>query len=299
MQLHFAPYEREFAEPYRYGNTTLPKREGVVLRGESGGRVFYSEASPLPGHSLDTVASVLATLREGPPPFAATAALGFGLAGLRAQESLAAFGAPIFSNALLPWRGLEATRALAQAQIQAGYTCLKLKILESALSEQLAFLREFPATKFRLDANGALSSAALAQLFQNVNPAQIDYLEEPGQWDDPLLAAAPISLAADETAAMPRPAASVVVIKPTVHGSLRTRGQHRVIYTTTLEAEPGRRALIALLARSSNREIAGLSTGFLFRENFLPDQPRWDALPAIGAPEQAWLDSLRWEKMPS
>ena len=214
MQLHFAPYEREFAEPYRYGNIALTKREGVVLRGVSNGRVFYSEASPLPGHSADTVAMVLATLREGPPPLGATAALTIGLAGLIAQENLAAFGAPVCSNGLLPWRGLTATRALAREQIQAGYGCLKLKILEDALAEQLAFLDEFPATKFRLDANGALSAAALGRLFRRVNPAQIDYLEEPGDWDDPQLPSAPIALAADETAGKPRPACTARADRP-------------------------------------------------------------------------------------
>jgi hypothetical protein len=300
-KIAYAPYIRAFAQPFAYGNVVATERKGFVVRGEVNGQLFYSEASPLPGHSRESLVDVAAALASLDVNNPVLPCVRFALSTLRAQGR--PFHGPLFSNALLPWRGTEETTRLAREFLAAGYPILKLKILEAHLGEQLAFLEAHPDVMFRLDANGALSEPGMLRLFQGIKGLRVDYLEEPrqGNWDSPLLAMAPVSLAADESldeinllrAKFPP---KVLVVKPMVTGGALPPGR-RLVYTTTLETEPGRRALMAWLGEDGTTEVSGLSTGFLFRENYLPDQPSWHALPPIGAGEQAWLDSLAWSEV--
>jgi hypothetical protein len=92
-------------------------------------------------------------------------------------------------------------------------------------------------------------------------------------------------------------------VKPAIYGGLLSleplvkeieSAGTQVVFTSSLECEPGRRALIAFLGLRE-REAAGISVGFLFEKNFLPDSPRWSELPATSAEELAWLNGLEWK----
>ncbi|RYZ99629.1 MAG: hypothetical protein EOP11_19240 [Proteobacteria bacterium] len=309
--LKFAHYRRDLNEGFAYGDKVLTFREGIVLRAEFAGKVVYAEASPLPGHSLETIEEVERALLKFNPkadPAGLPASLRLGLAGLAAIAAAAPFRQPLFSNALLSWHGIEATRAAFVQAKRRGYSHFKLKLLSSRLEDQLRFLQEASDTEsiFRLDANASLRPAEASRLFAALKTFRadfIEYVEEPlvkSDWDHDVLDQSPVALAADESAADPATwkaeyAPAIAIVKPTVQGTLDGPSGRRVVYTSTHEAEPGRRALIALLGARGIAEPAGISTGYLFRENFLPDQARWVALPPVQGNEQSWLDSLTWK----
>lgn len=306
--LAWAVYRRALASPFRYGARELREREGVALRLPHNGKFIYAEASPLPGHSRETLAEVVASLEAGganPGP-----ALSFGLAALETQAtngSLLPF--PIRTNGLLPWRGgTESTLRLAELATQ-GFTCFKLKVPADQWEPALELVAAHPAFRFRLDANGTLDSS-IAPILARWAPRlrNLEYVEEPGSWTSPWLSEARVAFAADESAADPAAwpslrAASAPpafwIAKPTVSGPLTSGPAPRTVFTSSMEAEPGRRALIAWLGATADRarEAAGLATGFLFSENYFPDLPIYTELPALTEAEERWLASLEWRKI--
>lgn len=316
-KLRYARYHRDLSEGFPYGDKMLFDREGIVLEGTIGGRTFYAEASPLPGHSAESLEDVLAALalpKVEAKKITLPPSLRLGLAGLRAQaEAPAKFRRPLLSNALLAWHGVEATRSAYARALKAGYRTFKLKIQPARIEEQLRFLTEIgqeaveQGAQMRLDANASFRPAEASRLFAGLKllPTNfVEYVEEPllkSDWDHAALAQSPVALAADESAARDstweaEEAPTVAILKPMVRGSLEAVPGRRAVYTTTHEAEPGRRALIALLGAANLSETMGLSTGFLFRENFLPDQAQWEGVPPVSPEERAWLDSLEWKE---
>ncbi|MFX7029285.1 hypothetical protein ABTH93_20310, partial [Acinetobacter baumannii] len=58
--LYYAPFERPLLTPFTYGAKSLTERRGFLLKRGN----FVSEASPLPGHSVDTFEEVEQTLEQ-------------------------------------------------------------------------------------------------------------------------------------------------------------------------------------------------------------------------------------------
>jgi O-succinylbenzoate synthase len=285
--------------------------------------VLYAEASPLPGHSSDSLETVIEAMDNLSAPSHAgrlPPALRFALDSFSLALRPAEHFNPVGSNALLAWQGMKATSESLARAAHAGYSVFKLKLYPENARELPEFLREqrHPGRKFRLDANRSLNQdeAAdfLAQIARLGLTDAVDYIEEPysGFWDAPVPASVPI--AADESLDSAEsifrlldsphsPAA--FVLKPTVLGSLTELGEimtelrsagKRAVVTSTFESEVGRRSLIQFLAGQTNEETHGISTGFLFRENFLPDQAEFASLPAPAPAESAWLSSLVWRE---
>lgn len=322
--LSYAPFERHFKLAFTFGTQSVSVRRGFLLKRETERGVHYAEASPLPGHSLESLESVEAALNA---PFTAREellpSLRFAFESLEAQEQERnqPFH-PVQTNALIPWAEPDQlAEALAKAQ-QEGFTLCKLKLPRYGWETAAGVLADFPSLRFRLDANRNLDSASFARLLEIFARAsllnRIDYIEEPylGVWEHSSLKRCPVALAADESAPdhasalrlleAPNPP-SCFVLKPTVLGgfsatdalisALRSAGK-RSIVTSALETEVGRRALLSHLSESSSHEPAGLSTGFLFRENFLPDAPAFPALPEISKAEHSYLRKLPWRVCP-
>lgn len=333
----FAVYERNFTAPFRYGQETLASRRGVIVRRHNAdGSFVCSEASPLAGHSSDRLEEVIQILEHSSseqlennliypeksadlPP-----SLRFALEGIAVQSENYGNFQPVHSNALLPWLGAEQTRSRFKILHREGYRTFKIKISDESISQIPIFLKSIPDTdwKVRLDGNRALSPAQLAQFFREVSrldlAGRIDYLEEPlaAEWQHPLLREAPLALAADESAGSPQAVLrlletpncpQVFILKPTVLGGLASvsplasqlrRAGRRAVYTSTLETEPGRRSIIALLGREGAGEVHGLSTGFLFRTNLLPDAPLYGELPLISTEERHLWQALDWRGCP-
>lgn len=304
----FAAFERALKEPFRYGDIELRTRRGFLVSRQPGGAGLVAEAAPLPSHSPDTFEQLEAAL-EGRGP--RTASLDFALSCL---SDLSTPGPhEVHSNFLVPLRSPEDSERALGLAMERGYTHCKLKVSPENLEQVPQLMKVFPRARYRLDANGALSPELLSRLLHQLDLgnllAAVDYLEEPYSrfWDQPF-SGPKISFAADETAALslltaPNPP-SVFILKPAALGSLEALSSYldtlrrqnvRAVVTTTLEAEPGRRALLRYLSRREH-EVAGLSTGFLFAENYLPDQPAWTSVPGPSEHEAAWTRSLRWKE---
>lgn len=326
-ELWFAPFSRPLRAPFSYGNRTVGVREGFVLRKSVAGEFLYAEASPLPGHSIDTLAAVEQALRRAsaaqllvnsPDQKDLPPSLRFALESL---EPLRPGKFPVRANALLPWEGIEKARARLEQIESAGFTHCKVKLSAQNLEFQLSLLEEFPRIRFRLDANLQLSAETLDRLIRLLGArgllSQVDYLEEPfcGVWEMSSFRDSPLPLAADESSPGPAQALelleaanapSVYIVKPTVaggllslnpfFGKLKAAGK-RVVITSALEMEPGRRAILTLLSQNQS-EVSGLATGHLFRENFLVDLPLWSEIPAPSQKEAKFLGSLAWAKVP-
>ncbi len=312
--ISYAAFERKLRSPFVYGAHSVDSRCGFILRLQSQKGLCYSEASPLPSHSRETLSDVASSLQGGKA--GTSPSLRFALESLGAECGKEF---PVRSNALLTWSGFEHALWELDRFRKLGYSHCKLKLGSQTQEEVANLIDENSSFLFRLDANRSLSPSALGSLLQLLDQRslldRIDYIEEPfeGIWVDKNFKEAPVAFAADESitscdvintllakANPPR----VFVLKPTVHGGadtiaslmdfLKSKNARSVI-TSAIETEVGRRCLISLLSKYPH-EVAGLSTGYLFQENYLNDQASWLELPAISPGEQAWLDSLDWKE---
>jgi O-succinylbenzoate synthase len=323
--LRYAPFDRPLLAPFYYGNKSLTERRGFVLkRGE-----LVSEASPLPGHSLDTLEQVESALkRTSSAQLFETAAGGrgalprslrFALEGLVAQKNPGSN--PVRSNALLRWKPLsDMVTQLGQLE-RAGYRTVKIKLPPRGWEKLLDLIEACPQFRYRLDSNLTFTASKLDELTASLEKrsllARVEYLEEPfeGVWDLGAFRDSPIALAADESAPGAEAALrlfdkvnppSVFIVKPTVAGGLFSldpflatlkAARKKAVFTSTLEGEAGRRSIIAYLSRQPSEE-SGLSTGHLFLANFLGDQAEWRNVPGPSAAEKSYLDALPWRECP-
>lgn len=175
----------------------------------------------------------------------------------------------------------------AQAAIEAGFTCLKLKITEAshASVETVAQLRAALGAepRLRLDANEGWDFAQACWMLEQCAPYDIQYVEQPLPAGDlagmaRLRRLSPIPLAADEALSGPvsvqrvlaAEAADVLILKPQLVGGLRAcrqiiqtanRKQVACVITSTLEAGIGVAAALHLAAASPEVTMAcGLAT---------------------------------------
>lgn len=306
-KIFFAPFERKLREPFRYGQSALVSRRGFLISMGAPGEGLIAEASPLPGHSSDSFEQVETALLRGGAP---TPALEFALSCL---ENSVTGPHEVRSNCLVPFASAASAERALEDFLQRGFTHCKLKLNPENALQVPQLIRSFPRARYRLDANQSLSPDLLSALLKELEAfgllSSIDYIEEPysGFWNERFPHPG-VSFAADESAALallsPHNPPSVLILKPTVQGSLEKlpplmlaledRGI-RTVLTSALEAEPARRALQRFLSCRPH-EVAGLSTGFLFSESYMPDRP---ALPEVTGPseaEQAWVRSLRWRE---
>jgi O-succinylbenzoate synthase len=323
--LLFAPFERPLLAPFHYGTSSVSERRGFVLKRGN----LISEASPLPGHSIDTYEQVERSLERMPSAELFEAAAGgrgelppslrFALEGLAAQKNPGTN--PVRSNALLRWRPLDDMATQLGQLERAGYRTVKVKVPARGWEKLLDLIDACPQFSYRLDANLNFTAAKLeeltAALARRSLLAKVEYLEEPfaNVWDAEAFRGWPLALAADESAPGAQAALrlfdkvnppSVFIVKPTVAGGLFSldpflatikAAKKKAVFTSTLEGEAGRRSIIAYLSREPH-EASGLSTGHLFLANFLGDQAEWRDVPAPSAAENGYLDGLPWRECP-
>lgn len=323
--LTYAPFERPLLTPFRYGDKSISTRRGFVLQRAS----LVSEASPLPGHSLDTFEQVGTALERYPGAelleFAAgghgeiPASLRFALEGLVAQKNPGTN--PVRSNALLRWKPLKDMQTQLGQLERAGYRHVKVKLPARKWEPLLELIESHPAFLFRLDANLTLSAPVLEKIVTALAARslleRVEYLEEPfpNVWDLESFRGSPLALAADESAPGAeaalrlfdrKNAPSVFIVKPTVAGGLFSlsgflstlkAAKKKAVFTSSLEAEPGRRSIISYLSRSP-QGVSGLSTGHLYLANFLGDQAEWGKVPEPSAAEKSYLETLPWRECP-
>ena len=324
----YALFDRAFHKPLRFGNKTISSRSGIYLRCTSYGKTFISEASPLVGHSHDTLENTLTYLQSirtslwqnnsDIPP-----ALQFALEGISAQQTFTTEKCTnlVKSNALVPWQGPHHTAEQIFHWSQLGYETFKVKIfeemLDSLIPELESALVRLPKALFRLDGNRSLTPSSfnlfLKKLEQSEVAKSIEYIEEPTE--DFFHLESTIPLAADESiidihkiySLLDYKTPNVFILKPTVLGGLDSlsglihniqKAGKKAVITSTLETEAGRRSIIAFLLLHPLTTPVGLSTGSIFKENFLPDQAVYSTLPLESALEQEYYTTLSWRELP-
>jgi O-succinylbenzoate synthase len=324
-ELTYAPFERTLLAPFRYGGKSISIRRGFVLQRGA----LVSEASPLPGHSLDTYEEVKAALGSYPSSrlfelaagahAAIPASLRFALEGLVALESPGHY--PVRSNALLRWKPQDEMLAELGQLGRAGYRSVKVKLPALGWEALLELIDASPSLQFRLDANLSFTATLLEKLTSELSKrsllSRVEYFEEPfvGVWNTESFRGHPFALAADETAPGAEAALrlldsinppTVFIVKPTVAGGLFSlkpflaalhAARKKVVFTSTLEGEAGRRSLIAYLSRDPHLE-SGLGTGHLYLDNFLADQAEWARVPKPSPAEISYLAALPWRDCP-
>lgn len=236
-----------------------PTREGLLLRLEDdAGRVGWGEASPLPGHSAETLdetqaalSQVVAAVNAGrpvEPALPASALFAWETAQLDLEAQ--ARGVPLAVhlgakpdarlelNALLPGVASEAWLQSAEEAVSQGFRVLKAKIGAPRLADTERRLLEELRQRYgervalRLDANRSLPEKAAVSILSSLAELAPELVEEPSEqwlrWPT-----APVPLAVDESLSLPggealafeamsRGLCRVAVLKPAMLGLRRS-----------------------------------------------------------------------------
>lgn len=242
----------------------------------------------IPGMDLD---SLWGALEEEPVPPSVRCALEAAVAHVRATRRQVPLARLINPDASLEFpvnASIGVARAglgeRARAAIAAGFSVLKVKVGAGMAHEEQACMLDLasglgPGTSLRIDANGAWDAATALQWVPVLEKLPVESVEEPLSDADPAGLRAmqqdlPFPLALDES--LPRYVdqgllgdfpVRRMVIKPMVAGGIRpcrrlvdqTRAQ--AVFTTTLEAAPGRWLVAHMAAALGSDCHHGLDTG--------------------------------------
>ncbi len=210
--------------------------------------------------------------------------------------SRGAAGIPI--NGLI-WMGdFDTMLRRVQDKLQAGYTCIKIKIGAIDFDQELNLLAHIrnrfsrEQIELRVDANGAFSPAEALRKLERLNAFDLHSIEQPiraGQWDAmaELCRQTPVPIALDEELIginTPQQQAELldairpqyIILKPSLHGGwhgaeswiqlARQRGIGSWI-TSALESNVGLNSLAQWCATQQSTMPQGLGTGQLFLDN--------------------------------
>lgn len=315
--LEVEPFSVELSTPLSTAHGPLQEREGFLVRIDHAGTDGVGEATPLPGwtetHSECEAALARAgelaeqldwgiALTKTEPP-AARHALALALADAQARvgdrplyRSLGAQrtvrAVPV--NATIGDAEPDATAEAAEAAVEQGFDCLKIKAGRRSVEtdiERIRAVRDRVGVPLRVDANGAWEPAVAERAFDAFADLRVTYVEQPLPAEDlsghAALRGGPVDVALDESLAaydvdqvLAADAADVVVLKPMVLGgpdltraaALRTReaGVEPVV-STTVDAVVARTGAAHVAASVPDVGPCGLATGELLRSDLAPD----------------------------
>jgi L-Ala-D/L-Glu epimerase len=202
-------------------------------------------------------------------------------------------------NGVVGALSIENTVARAREAMQAGYSCIKLKVRgghPEAEIERIAAVRAAIGSDMhlRLDANASWTFAEAVAILSRCAPYAIQYVEQPLPAADldgmhTLRYNVPVPIAADEAVydlesarrVLAHDAAAVLIIKPQLAGGLRVGRQiiseamqHGVqcVITSTLESGVGIAGALHLAAASAEVTLeCGLATLHLLADDLLID----------------------------
>ena len=177
-----------------------------------------------------------------------------------------------------------------QQGINAGFTCLKMKVGALPFEDELALLQHaraaFPKAELRVDANGAFSPPEALAKLEALATAGVSLIEQPirpGQWQEmaALCRQSPLPIALDEELIGNQPEMldfirpQAIVIKPSLHGGLLAAQRWaqkaeflgiRWWVNSALESQVGLTALAEWCAFAAPDTLQGLSKGNLFSD---------------------------------
>lgn len=330
--LRLTPYRLGLRRPLIVGGVTLDAREGLIVTlTDADGAVGHGDAAPLPGLHPESLAEVRAWLgtlslddfesvselrtallqSTTPVPTSAWFALESAWVRLEAAKAEAlpaalmceAPLAEIRLNALFDGDPADA-RAAIESGRYAGYGAVKVKIGRRAPDDERALLDILleglaADTLLRLDANRALPLDAAVSLCAGLDPARIEYVEEPVASPDDLVAFSDrtgLPLALDETLYTPQagelvtlPCVRTLVLKPALRGGVletladaerADRMGKEVVVTSCFESGLGLAFLVQLAAAVHSEGVAaGLATDRWLASDVL--EPAFDSRAGV------------------
>lgn len=238
-------------------------------------RGLTSESAPSP-IQFGMECALLAALRPGKPrwdtPFAR------GEEGIRIHH-------------LIWMDSIEQMLEAMQKGIDAGFTCLKMKVGALPFEEELKLIRHvhaaFPRAELRVDANGAFVPADALRKLEALAQAGVSFIEQPihhGQWHEMarLCSESPVPIALDEELIGSTPEMletirpQAIVIKPSLHGGLLAAQNWaqkaeslgiRWWVNSALESNIGLTALAEWCAYAAPGTMQGLGKGNLYADD--------------------------------
>jgi len=270
-------------------------RELAVIRLEDDeGTVGFGEAAPLEPYDGVSVDDVWEALREGPPergaPPQARAAWELAELDLQARRRGRPLGEPgadaIPVNRTLAAGPADETAQRAREGVRAGYSCFKVKVGLPDDRERVAAVRAAvgPWPALRLDANGAWAPDEAAVRIEELEPFDLQLVEQPCRTLEeladvrprvrvPIAADEPIAGADDVRRAAGLRACDVVNVKLAPSGGFlpareavreAERQGLRVFLSSTLDGPWGIAAALQLAASEGISLACGLGTLELF-----------------------------------
>lgn len=338
MQVKILKRVLNFARPAKTSRDSLNEREVYyfILREEAHGSIGIGECAPIFGLSrenrlsfgkaLDKVQSA-SSLDDIPEDllvqnpsirFALETAVKDMLSGGKREIF------PLSKKPRIPINGLvwmnekDAMRQEAFEKVEAGYSCIKLKIGGINFSDELEILSQLRNTydakhlEIRLDANGAFSPENVMYKLEALSRFTIHSIEQPikaGQWNAmrELCNNSPIPIALDEELigidgerkkeVLDTVQPHYIILKPTLHGGfsgsddwINLARERKIDWwaTSALESNIGLNAIAQWVSTYQNPLHQGLGTGKLFVNN-------------IPSPLQSgdgyfwWNEKLKWQ----
>ncbi len=193
MKFDLAYFELPFKKPYVVGSTSIPSRQGVMVRCTEGSRVGYGEVAPLTGFHRERLPEALACLQEAirnhSTPMVRSAAFGLSCAiETAAANKRFGFGDPapavsVGINAFFSGGAREARVAFTEGAFD-GFQTIKIKIGRGKPVDDLRTINTVlglvdESVRIRLDGNRMMSLTAAERLLSRVDASRIDYVEEP------------------------------------------------------------------------------------------------------------------------
>jgi O-succinylbenzoate synthase len=318
MTLEIRKHTLQFHRPATTSRDTLLQRDAwfFILRGDRPDVIGIGECSPIFGLSLETpecLENAIAQVLEIQDIQAIPDSLLKQFPSIRfalevAQRDLENGGTrvifPNHTNERIPINGLvwmndkETMMREAVEKIQAGFTCLKLKIGGIDFDQEVDILSGIRSRynsgqlEIRLDANGSFSPENAMERLQRLSQFEIHSIEQPvraGQWDKlaEIVAKSPIPIALDEelipiiqqeqkNEMLDKVKPHYIILKPTLHGGIagcdewislaESRGI-RWWATSALESNIGLNAIAQWVSTYQNPLPQGLGTGQLYVNN--------------------------------
>ena len=213
------------------------------------------------------------------------------------SEAFAKKGLRMPINGLVWMGSREFMKEQVQNKLEAGFTCIKMKIGAIDFEEECQLLhyirQQFPPEQIelRVDANGAFSPSKALEKLKRLSEYQLHSIEQPikqGQWEQmaSLCKKTPLPIALDEEliglharvkeALLEAIQPQYIILKPTLIGGFRESeawiqlAENRQVgwwMTSALEANIGLNAIAQFTADKKATLPQGLGTGQLFHNN--------------------------------
>ena len=227
------------------------------------------------------------------------------LLGLQSQNENQLFDTPFTRGEVgIPINGLiwmgskEFMLRQIEEKLQAGFSCLKLKIGALDFETELEILASIRKRYFasdielRVDANGAFSPTDVLDKLERLSKYQLHSIEQPikaGQWDEmaKICSETPLPIALDEeligvvgksqkSALLEKIQPQYIILKPSLHGGIlgtlewiQLAAEFNIPWwmTSALESNVGLNCIAQFASSFNNKLPQGLGTGGLFENN--------------------------------